>query len=74
MQRLYHDIIQFHKIPKEMEMAKGKRKKREDKKKYIPGLRGQRRHSNNDGLKMIKSGWAHERLKKFCERLGLKCV
>ena len=55
-------------------MAKGKRKKKSDKKKYIPGMRGQRRHSNNDGLKMIKSGWAHERLKKFCERLGLKCI
>lgn len=48
--------------------------RREKKKKYIPGLRGQRRHSNNRGDKQIKSGWSHERLKKVCAQLGLKCI
>jgi hypothetical protein len=43
-------------------------------KKFIPNLRGQRRHSNNRGDKQIKSGWSHERLKKVCQMLGLKCI
>lgn len=53
-----------------------KRKRRTHKKTntYIPGLRGQRRHTNNRGDRMIQSGWAHERLKKVCEQLGLKCI
>ena len=44
------------------------------KNSYVPGLRGQRRHTNNRGDRMIQSGWAHERLKKVCRQLGLECI